>query len=74
LRISVKVNPRSQEPGIQRIGVRDFKVKVKAPPEKEKANKEVVEIVAGYFDVPKSHVCIVRGHTSPKKIIEIMNP
>ncbi|MBD3414348.1 MAG: YggU family protein [Candidatus Aminicenantes bacterium] len=73
MRISVKVSPRSQETGINRIGDRDFKVKVKAPPEKGKANKEVIEVVARYFKVPKSQVRIVRGHKNRKKTIEIIS-
>jgi len=73
VRISVTVNPRSQNPGISRVSDKDFKIKVKSPPEKGKANKEVVKVVAQYFKVPKSQVSIVRGHTSRKKIIDIRN-
>jgi len=73
LRISVKVTPRALKPGIRRIRDRDFKIKVKALPEKGEANKEVVEIVADYFNIPKSHVKIIRGHTTRRKIIEIKN-
>lgn len=71
MRISVTVSPKSRESGINRIKDQIFKVKVKAPPEKGKANKEVIEVVAGYFKVSKSQVSIVKGHTSRKKSIEI---
>lgn len=71
MRISVKVNPKSVKPGIERLGDSVFKIKVKSAPEKGKANKEVVEIIADYFHVPKSTVRILRGHTAQKKTIEI---
>ncbi len=71
MRISVKVTPGSTESEIKEVGERNFKIKIKAPPEKGKANKELVERVADYFDVPKARVSIVRGFASRKKIIEI---
>ncbi len=73
MRISIKVTPRALKPGISRIRDRDFKVKVKALPKKGEANREVVEIVADYFNIPKSHVKIIRGHTTRRKILEIKN-
>ena len=36
-----------------------------------KANEALVKLVAKHFNVPKTHVTIVRGHTSRHKIIEI---
>jgi len=71
LRISVTVSPGSVKPGINQIKDREFRVKVKSPPEKGKANKEVIERLAEYFSISKSQVSILRGHTSRKKIIEI---
>ncbi len=47
-------------------------VGVMARPEGGKANKEVIEKLAEYFNVPQSTIAILRGHTSPKKIIEVM--
>lgn len=73
MRISVKVSPRAAKQEINRVGNREFRVKVKSPPEKGEANKEVVEVIAEYFDVPKSKVSILKGHTKRKKIIEIKN-
>jgi len=67
VRISARVSPKSAKPGIERVGESTFKIKVKASPEKGKANKEVVERVADYFHVPKSKVRILRGHTAQKK-------
>ncbi len=71
MRISARVSPKSAKPGIERLGESTYKIKVKAPPEKGKANKEVMEMIADYFHVPKSKVRILRGHTAQKKTIEI---
>lgn len=37
-----------------------------------KANRAVVELVAKYYDVPKTRVEIVRGHTSKIKQVRII--
>ena len=74
MRISVRVTPGAAKPGIYRIEDREFKVKVKSPPEKGKANKEVIERLAKFFNVSKSRVSIISGHTSRKKTVEIKSP
>ncbi len=48
-----------------------FRVAVRAPPERGKANEEVVEVVAAALGVPPSAVRVVRGHTSRRKTVEV---
>ena len=36
-----------------------------------KANEALVKLLAKYFDVPKTYITIVRGHTSRHKVVEI---
>jgi len=48
-----------------------LKVSVQAPPEKGKANKAVLRLVAETFGVAPSHVALVRGETSPDKIVRL---
>jgi hypothetical protein len=69
----VKTVPNSKKHGVERIGEDDFKVKVDAKAEGGKANRRLVEIVAEFFQVPKSSVRIVKGFKSRSKIIEIKN-
>ena len=40
-------------------------------PERGKANAELVKKIAKYFSVPKSHVKIISGLKSRRKIVEI---
>lgn len=70
--IRVKVQPKSRESGI--VGKMDdgtIKIRVKAVPEKGKANKEVVEILAKEYGVSKSDVEIVGGAVDQIKLIKI---
>lgn len=47
-------------------------VGIRSPPEKGKANLELVEKIAKHFGVPKSKVRIVSGKASKKKIVEVV--
>ncbi len=44
-------------------------VKVTAAPEKGKANRAVVDIVAEYFGIPSSTLMVLRGETARQKDI-----
>ena len=71
VQFNVKVQPRSSAPGVERTGERDLKVRVKAAPDKGRANAEVIELLAEHFRVPRSCVTIGRGATSRNKLIVI---
>jgi len=71
MRIYVKVTPRAGKNEVLKISEGEYKVRVTAPPEKGKANEAVIELLADYFDVPKSLVNIVGGRTANTKIIDI---
>ncbi len=71
MRIYVKVAPRAGKNEVIKISDAEYRVKVTAPPEKGRANKKVVELLADYFGVPKSAVKIVGGKTTKTKIIDI---
>jgi uncharacterized protein (TIGR00251 family) len=51
-----------------------LKLAVAAPPEKGKANREVVRLVAKLFAVDPRDVSIVAGETSPDKVIRLSLP
>jgi len=69
--ITVKVQPRSSKPGIEKTGEREYKVRVKASPDKGQANAEVIELIAQHFHIPRSCVKIARGETSRIKMLII---
>ena len=71
VQFNVKVQPRSSAPGVERTGERDLKVRVKAAPDKGRANDEVIELLSEYFHVPRSCFTITRGAASRNKLIAI---
>lgn len=68
--LAVRVTPKAST---DRIAAADGKVRVwvTAPPDKGKANKAVVALVAGALGVPKSAVTLVRGETGREKLLRI---
>jgi len=67
----VKVVPRSSRKGISGTIGDALKVKVHAPPVGGAANDELAEILAEEFQVKKTAIKIIRGHSSKDKIVEI---
>ena len=68
IRAQVKSNQRTDK--IVWAGDK-FYISVSIPAIEGKANKRVVELVAGGLDVTKSLVSIAKGHTSPYKTLAI---
>jgi uncharacterized protein len=69
--LSVKVQPRSKAPGVEKLPDGSFRVRVQAAPDRGRANREVLERLAGFLDVPPSRLSIVRGEGSSSKWIKI---
>ena len=66
----VHIKPRAKHAGVEeKDGV--IEVSVHAPPADGKANEEMRELLADYFEVAKSAIEIIQGETSRKKLIEI---
>jgi uncharacterized protein (TIGR00251 family) len=69
--LTVKVQARSKAPGVEALGPDEFRVRVRAAPEKGRANREVVERLAAHLAVPPSRLTLVRGASSPRKQVRI---
>ena len=69
--VSIRVQPKASRDAI--VGEHDgaLKVAVTAPPEKGKANKAVVELLAQKLGIPKSNIELVTGATSRDKTLAI---
>ena len=65
--LTVKVQPRSKAPGVEASGPDEYRVRVRSAPEKGRANREVVERLAGHLDVAPSRLTLVRGASSSRK-------
>ena len=73
MKIFVKAKPGAKENKVEKIDETHFKVSVVAPPVKGLANKEIIELLADYFDVSISEIKLISGHQSRNKKFEIRN-
>ena len=69
LRVRVVPGARASEV-VGRLGDA-WKLRVKAPPERGRANGAVVALLADTLGVPRSAVRIARGHTTGEKLVEV---
>jgi uncharacterized protein len=69
--VSVTVKPNAKLATVTKLTDSEYRVTVHAPAEDGKANRALIELLAGYFCVPKSAIRIVRGQFARKKLIEI---
>ncbi len=67
----VKIVPGSSRTSIEGLLGGMLKIKVAAPPEKGKANKELTAFLARRLNVRKNDVEITAGHTNPVKTLHI---
>ena len=67
----VKVKPNSQKQSIEELEDGSLMVHLKSPPVDGKANKELIELLAKKFAVPKAKINIKSGLSSKIKLIEI---
>jgi uncharacterized protein (TIGR00251 family) len=72
VKVKVKVVPNSKQQKVEKISEDEYKVYVKSPPTKGKANKELIEVLSDYFNVSKSRIKIISGFASREKIVEIL--
>ena len=72
--LNVKVQPQAGKTEIVPGRSGEYRIKVNAPPERGKANREVIKLIASFFECPVSCVRIIRGEKSRSKVIMIEIP
>jgi uncharacterized protein (TIGR00251 family) len=72
MEFKITVIPRAARSEVMDMGERHFRVKLTSAPEKNKANRELIQVLAKYFGVSKSAVSIKTGQRSRHKIIQIL--
>jgi uncharacterized protein len=70
-RLSLKVVPGSSRDEIVGWLGDSLKVKVKAPPEKGRANEAVIALLADRLGIDASSIAVVSGHGSPAKVVDV---
>jgi uncharacterized protein YggU (UPF0235/DUF167 family) len=71
MRLNVFVKAGKMESKVIKKDFGEYEVWVKAKPVKGAANKEIIDVLANYFSVKPYNLRIVKGLTSPLKIIEL---
>jgi len=69
--IQIRVTPNAKREKIKKDGDL-YKVYLVSPPQKGKANKELIKFLAKYFKVKKIEVQIKKGEKSRNKLVEIL--
>lgn len=68
--INIKVIPNAKKQNIK-IESKGLKIHLKSKAQKGEANEELINLLASYFNIPKSSISIVKGAYSRDKLIEI---
>ena len=74
MKIFVKVRSSSKNPELKKLSETNFFVAVKEPSVRGRANRAVINVLAEYFEIPKSQITLALGATSKNKIFEIGKP
>ncbi len=74
--LRIKVIPKSPKNEITEImeddeGEQTIKIRIKAPPEKGKANTELIKFLSKELETPHTNISIISGKTDQLKLIKI---
>jgi uncharacterized protein (TIGR00251 family) len=69
--LSVRVVPKASRSEIVGLEGDTLRVRVAAPPERGKANKELIKLLAGAFGVRNNQVEIVSGQKARRKRVRV---
>ncbi|OGY56316.1 MAG: hypothetical protein A2Y84_01045 [Candidatus Colwellbacteria bacterium RBG_13_48_8] len=71
MRLIIKVKPRSSSRKVEKLADGSYVVSLFAPAHKNRANQELIEVLAEYFDISPGRIEIVMGLKSRRKVINI---
>ncbi len=71
MKIQVKVKPGSKNEEVTQKG-NILIVTTKEPPKEDRANRQVIKLLAKHFKVPQNQVKLVSGFKKRDKIVEIV--
>jgi hypothetical protein len=71
--LQIKVNPGSAKTEFKdKLDNNTIKINVAAPPERGKANKELIKFLAKFFSVAKDNISVISGAGERLKLIKII--
>jgi hypothetical protein len=73
MKIFVRAKTGAKKEFVKKVDQSHFVVSVSSHPIKGKANEAIIEVLANYFQIPKSKILLDKGLTSKEKVIEIIS-
>jgi len=70
-KIKVRVKTRCINPRVEEFAQNSYIVYVSSPPEDNKANFELLKMMAKHLKVPSTKIKIVAGLSSPNKLLDV---
>ena len=67
MNIRIKAQPGAKRDHLEDLGGNEFRISVRESDRNNKANRRIIELIAGYFEVPTTQVKIISGHRSRSK-------
>jgi uncharacterized protein YggU (UPF0235/DUF167 family) len=79
IRLAVRLTPKAAKSAINGwardvAGAPYLKVSVTAAPDKGKANKALIDLLAQAWGLPKSRIALIRGETDRNKVLILHQP
>ena len=71
IRLRLHVTPGAREEAITGWRGGSLRVKVRARPERGRANEAALRLLAGHLGLPRASLSIVRGAASREKLVEV---
>jgi len=71
MKIFLKVKLKASQGKVVKIDETHYQVYVTQPPEKGKANKQIIKLLADYFNVSLSKINIIAGEKRKEKVVEL---
>jgi uncharacterized protein (TIGR00251 family) len=73
IQLKVKVIPRAKKQELITLPDGSLRVKLRSVPEKGKANKELIKLIASHYNVSRSSVIIIKGEFAREKVVSIVS-
>lgn len=73
MEIQVRVVPKAAKSEVVGWENEILKVRIHALPEKGEANEELIRVLSKHFNIPKSHIMILKGHKRKNKLVRLEN-
>ncbi|MBN1189356.1 MAG: YggU family protein [Dehalococcoidales bacterium] len=70
-KIAVKITPNAGRNEIVGLQNEVWRIRIAAPPDKGKANNELIDFLSDVVKARKVDIIIIKGHTSHNKLISI---